>query len=130
MVAITVNNKAIFNTRTERKIIACCACHQTTVIDFEVDCYTYTFYSNYKGCEIEDIGFDYYRLNGSERVAVKDGYVPHCPRCNAKQIERRSLKAKHSEKHVCGNDCQSATGATCVCSCNGVNHGISHRFNV
>jgi hypothetical protein len=34
-----------------------------------------------------------------------------------------TITAKHSDKIVCNEKCQSATRAVCECSCDGENHG-------
>lgn len=37
-----------------------------------------------------------------------------------------ALKAKFSDKHVCGAKCLASKGPCCECSCGGKNHGAGH----
>jgi len=128
--AIEMRNKELYSTRTERKFVFCSHCKETTVVDFEVEVYTFIFYSEFLQRDAEDVAIEYYRMDGTTRVAVANDYVAACPRCGEKKIERKNLKAKYSKKHVCGLDCQNATGSTCTCSCEGKNHGINHRLDM
>lgn len=123
-----LRDKKIYKEHRETKIISCEECKQTTVVDLITQVYTFTDFSKYHGHDVELTGSNYYRIDDDIRVKIDIPYIPNCPRCGAKRPKNRTLKAKVSTKHVCGNDCQSATGDSCSCSCGGLNHGANHRL--
>lgn len=111
--------------RDERHFCTCATCKQTTVIDFRVVVWEFAFLTSNGDVAWEPRTTTY--RNGKE---VTNTYIAICPRCNAARPQNKTLKAKVSKKHVCGNECRSATGDSCVCSCGGEFHGVNHRLSV
>ena len=63
------------------------------------------------------------RVNGADTFAngrIVAEFVKHdC----GNFLRGATIKAKHSDKIVCNEKCQSATRPVCECSCDGENHG-------
>ena len=123
--------KRIDVTRTERHFCKCNTCKESTTVDFEIVCWSFPWFNDHIGKTVWEPRIEYYRLDGENKVPVKNTYIAQCPRCEAaKPFNARLKKSKVSAKHVCDDRCQTAISESCTCSCGGHNHGIKNKINL
>jgi len=105
----------------ERLLLRCSACKDVKAVDLDYE------------ARRERIGYGrfetrryYVTKSGAKTNFAPEGWLPAslmvC--CGLRRVAKRVV-AHENKDHECDPRCMNATGPSCSCSCNGLNHGAS-----